>query len=166
MDSSHCPMYRCLIHRSHFLRNEDIKALRLLLQMRLTNDRFPRLLRGGHCTKFSPGSACPLCNSGAFDSLAHFVLDCPVLAGYRPISIARVASYPGPETARLANVLNTRPCTWTSSPLCTSPPGFANWPISFNAHNCLLAVLIFVLLGSAYAGCGFLYGTGFPMLLT
>jgi hypothetical protein len=109
MDSSHCPMYRCLIHRSHFLRNEDIKALRLLLQMRLTNDRFPRLLRGGHCTKFSPGSACPLCNSGAFDSLAHFVLDCPVLAGYRPISIARVASYPGPETARLANVLNTRP---------------------------------------------------------
>ena len=32
-----------------------------------------------------------------------------LLAGYRPISIARVASFPGPETVRLANVLNTRP---------------------------------------------------------
>lgn len=108
IDSSHCPLYRCLSGRSHFLTNEPISTLRLVLQVRLTNDRCPRLLWGGNRVTFSPRSPCPLCNRGSLDSMAHFILDCPVLTGYRPQSVRQVAAQQGPEHARLASLLNRR----------------------------------------------------------
>lgn len=108
IESSHCPMYRCLSRRSQFITNESISTLRLLLQVQLTNDRYPRLLWSGTRTLFYPHALCPLCNRGSPDSLAHFILDCPVLAAYRPPSIKLLAAHQGPEHARLAAVLNKR----------------------------------------------------------
>ena len=108
LNSSHCPMYRCLTRRSHFVRDENLSSLRLFLQLQLTNDTAPRLLWGGMRTRFSPNSPCPLCNTGSPDSVAHFVLDCPVLAGYRPRSLSNFATFQGSEHIRLAAVLNTR----------------------------------------------------------
>ena len=106
MNSEQCPMYRCLTRRSTFIGDESLSTLRLLLQLTLINNRAPRLWWDGIIVRFQPQTRCPLCNSGASDSPPHFILDCPVLAGYRPTAVAQLASLPGPDTVRLATVIN------------------------------------------------------------
>ena len=106
MNSEQCPMYRCLTRRSTFIGDESLSTLRLLLQLTLINSRAPRLWWDGIIVRFQPQTRCPLCNSGASDSPPHFILDCPVLAGYRPTAVAQLASLPGPDTVRLATVIN------------------------------------------------------------
>lgn len=108
MASEYCPMYRYLTRRHRFIADESINSLRLILQIQLTNDHVPRLIWDGILIRFSPGSRCPLCNTGAFDTPAHFILDCPVLAGYRPTTVAALARCPATENLRLASVLNDR----------------------------------------------------------
>lgn len=106
--SSHCPMYRCLDSRSQFVEGSPLATFRLIMQIRLLNVRFPSLAWDRQRVKFTPDAPCPLCNSGALDSPVHLILDCPVLAGYRPTTLALSARVDGPETARLAAVLNDR----------------------------------------------------------
>ena len=107
MGSGQCPMYRCLTRRSTFIKDEAISTLRLVLQLTLINERAPRLWWDGIILRFKPLTRCPLCSTGALDSPSHLVLDCPVLAGYRPAAVAGLASVQGPDTVRLASILNS-----------------------------------------------------------
>lgn len=113
MSSNHCPLYRCLNYRSHFIIAEPMNTLRLLLQLRLHNQPFPCLSWDGITIRFAPESRCPMCNTGALDTPAHLILDCPVAAGCRPTTIASLALIPGPDLVRLATIINEKSLTTT-----------------------------------------------------
>lgn len=94
--------------RSTFIAKESMAGLRLVLQVRVANERSPRLIWNGIYIRMDPLNKCPLCNIGAQDSFAHLILDCPVTTFCRPESVMRLSREPAPETVRLDAVLNTR----------------------------------------------------------
>ncbi|KAK9501324.1 hypothetical protein O3M35_012060 [Rhynocoris fuscipes] len=51
--------------------NVDIKLIRIFIQLRLINDKYPRLFINGNAHKFEPDKACPSCTMKT-DTLTHF----------------------------------------------------------------------------------------------
>ena len=111
--STFCPLYRFVNSSDReFFRSSilPIGRARVFFQLFTINSRYQSIFIDGVSHRFCPFNQCGLCNSNDFDTVVHFLLNCPIISVCRP---ARMTSgvfmnLSGEEMKRVARLLCVR----------------------------------------------------------